>query len=450
MLFNSLAFAFLLGSNRFLVGFRRVPAFWVLLAASIVFYLSAGIVDLSVIAAAIVVNWFLQRLSLHPKQYITLVVVLNLGVLGFFKYRDFFGTDNFVGGSYADLALPLGISFYTFQMMAYHIDVVRKRTQPAPSFRAFLLFVSFYPQLVAGPIVRANQLLPQVNRAIAGTLRPKKFVVFGLALITFGLIKKVVLADSLGPVVDDIYFIGPDSFAQAWLGAILFSFQIYFDFSGYSDIAVGAAYLLGFRIPINFRTPYLSMGPAEFWRRWHITLSTWIQDYLYIPLGGSRGNRARVITVLIVTMGLAGLWHGASYTFIVWGAAWGVYILLGRVLHDVPVKFAPLRWLLHMVIVTILWVFFRAVDIGEAFDYIGVMFDFGSGIGSASVALWISLGIAGLFAYHWIESRLATRSVVFKLRRYNTPLVAALLVGISIGVLLLPANTQNPFIYFRF
>jgi alginate O-acetyltransferase complex protein AlgI len=259
-----------------------------------------------------------------------------------------------------------------------------------------------------------------------------------------------VFADSLGPVVDDIFFAGPDSFGQAWLGAFLFAFQIYFDFSGYSDIAVGAAFLLGFQIPFNFRTPYLSVGPAEFWQRWHITLSTWIRDYLYISLGGSKGSRLRIIAVLILTMGLAGLWHGANYTFVVWGAAWGAYILVGRIMQVVPIRVMPLRWILHISVVTILWVFFRAPGIGEAFDYINVMFDVGSGIGSISSAMLIGLGVIGLFALHWLESRLATRSAIWKLRRFNTRFVGALLAGLILGLLLLPAESQNPFIYFRF
>jgi alginate O-acetyltransferase complex protein AlgI len=292
--------------------------------------------------------------------------------------------------------------------------------------------------------------MPQINRVIAEGFLQKKFVVFGMTLLVIGLVKKVVFADSLGPIVDDIFFVGPDSFGQAWLGALLFAFQIYFDFSGYSDIAVGAAFLLGIKIPFNFRSPYLSKGPAEFWTRWHITLSTWIRDYLYIPLGGSRGNKWRIVTVLMVTMALAGLWHGVNYTFVIWGAAWGVYILIGRVLLPLQVRFAPIRWLLHMGVVTVLWVFFRAPNIDDALEYIGVMFDFGSGVGEPSSAALIGLGLFGLFGIHWLESRLSTRSVLWKLRRLNKPFVIATSVGIILGLLLIPAETQNPFIYFRF
>jgi alginate O-acetyltransferase complex protein AlgI len=262
--------------------------------------------------------------------------------------------------------------------------------------------------------------------------------------------KKVIMADSLDPVVNDIFFMGPDSFGQAWLGAILFTFQIYFDFSGYSDIAVGAAYLLGFRIPFNFRTPYSSTGPAEFWRRWHITLSTWIRDFVYIPLGGSRGNQLRVITVLIVTTSIAGLWHGANYTFIAWGTAWGIYILVGRILQKLSIRIGPLQWILHMSAVIVLWVIFRAVNLDEAFNYIAVMVDVGSGVGSISTALWIGLGVIGLFGLHWLESHLTTQKMIWKLRKLNTRFNCALLVGLIIGLLLLPSESQIPFIYFRF
>jgi alginate O-acetyltransferase complex protein AlgI len=450
MPFNSLAFALLLGSNRFLIGFRQVPMYWVLLAGSVVFYLTAGIVDFSVIASAIGVNWVLQRLSKNPKLYLTVAVTVNLSLLAYFKYKGIFDTGSFVGGSYTDLVLPLGISFYTFQMIAYHFDVARKHSPAAPSFKHFVLFVSFYPQLVAGPIVRANQLLPQIARVVEGRLRPNRLVVFGLALILLGLVKKVIFADSLGPIVDDIFFIGPDSLGQAWLGAILFSFQIYFDFSGYSDIAVGAAYLLGFRIPFNFRTPYLSTGPGEFWQRWHITLSSWIRDYLYIPLGGSQGNRFRVALVLVFTMSLAGLWHGANNTFIVWGAAWGVYILMGRVMQTISIKTTLVRWFFHMAIVTILWVLFRAPDIGSALDYIAVMFDVGSGLGEVVTAMWIAVGIIGLYMSSWLESSVGSWLGAWNLRRISTRFIGTVLIGLILGLLLIPTDSQNPFIYFRF
>lgn len=450
MPFNSFAFALLFSSNRYLAGFSRVPVFWVLLAGSLVFYAFAGIIDLGVIVLAIVGNWLIAKLALPDRWHLGVAVVLNLGLLVFFKYQGLLDTDGVVGGSYADIALPLGISFYTFQMIAYHVDVVKGRTPPAESFKAFVLFVGFYPQLVAGPIVRANQLLPQINRAISGRLQQKKIVLFGMLLVTLGLTKKIVFADSLGPIVDDIFFLGPDSFGQAWLGAVLFAFQIYFDFSGYSDIAVGAAYLLGFRIPFNFRTPYLSAGPAEFWQRWHITLSNWIRDYLYFPLGGSRGSATRIAIVLVLTMALAGLWHGADFTFIVWGAVWGLYILVGRLLRRIPFRNRVLSWTLNMGIVTILWVFFRAPGIGEAFEYIAVMFNFGLGFGDKWVAIGIVAGVAGLFAFHWLESVVSTALNPIRLRRFNTRLITGVLVGLIVGLLLIPVDAQNPFIYFRF
>jgi len=450
MPFNSLAFAVLLGSNRVLVGIQRLPSFWVLLFGSAIFYLSAGLFDLGLIFALILLNWLLQRLPFTAKWYLVSAIFLNVGALGVFKYQGLFDDIGIIGKSYADYVLPLGISFYTFQMIAYHIDVTTKRAQPAPTFKSFLLFVAFYPQLVAGPIVRANQLLPQINRALTGKFKPNKFITFGLILISWGLFKKVVLADSLSPIVDDIFFVNPDSFGQAWLGATLFAFQIYFDFSGYSDIAVGAAYLLGFRIPFNFRTPYLSLGPAEFWQRWHITLSTWIRDYLYIPLGGSRGSKVRVSIVLIVTMGIAGLWHGANSTFIVWGVAWGAYILVARVLKRFPLRIMSIRWLLHTLTVLTLWVFFRAENIDSATQYIKVMFDIRSGVGELSSAAWLVFAMAGLFFVHWLEAKAMSGVQPLKLRRFNNGPSIAILTGILLGMLIIPSESVNPFIYFRF
>jgi alginate O-acetyltransferase complex protein AlgI len=356
-------------------------------------------------------------------------------------------------GSYIDTALPLGISFYSLQAIAYHVDVCRKLSAPARSIQEFFLFKAFFPQLIAGPIVRAQKMLPQIQRLFDGRPGRHRLLVFGFGLIALGLAKKVVLADSLGPFVDDIFAARPSNSLQGWLGAIAFTFQIYFDFSGYSDIAIGSAYLLGIRLPWNFRTPYISTGPREFWQRWHITLSTWIRDYLYIPLGGRRGHLMRTLLVLVLTMSLAGLWHGANYTFIVWGAAWALYLLVGRCLPLDQVPW-PLMWPIHMLVVIVLWVFFRSPSLNYALDYLRMMISFQGDVGSAgddaSRLPIASLGIAALFGLHWAESLLQSPRIPLLLRRVDGPVTRGVLVGAALLLVLIPKYDVNPFIYFRF
>src|SRR5258707_2250754 len=298
MAFNSLAYALFLTFTVAWMAIGPLRAL-MLIVASLIFYAAAGPFDMLVFVGAVVLNWLIQVAVPADRRRIVAAVVVNIGLIGYFKYRNMLLGETSPAGSFIDVTLPLGISFYSFQALAYHIDVVRGRNGPARSFPEFFLFKAFFPQLIAGPIVRPNQTLPQIQRIFDDKSRRHRLLVFGLSLIVLGLLKKVVLADSLAPVVDDIFYVPPDSAYLAWLGAVLFTFQIYFDCSGYSDIAIGSAYLLGIRLPWNFRTPYVSTGPREFWQRWHISLSTWIRDYLYIPLGGGRGGPVRVAAVLV-------------------------------------------------------------------------------------------------------------------------------------------------------
>lgn len=451
MPFNSLAFlALLLASWCTVQAFRR-PAH-ALIAASLVFYAVAGPFDTTVFLVTVSLNWLIQLSGLRARWKITLAVLLNIGLIAGFKYKNLlFGVAG-ATGSYTDTGLPLGISFYCFQALAYHIDVARRQTAPASSFASFFLFKSFFPQLVAGPIVRAHQFLPQIERLFKNDRRRPRIIAFGLALCTVGLVKKVVFADSLAPLVDEIFMAPPESAYLAWLGAALFTFQIYFDFSGYSDIAIGAAYLLGLRLPVNFLTPYISLGPREFWQRWHISLSTWIRDYLYIPLGGRHGTWIRSATVLVMSMALAGLWHGANVTFVIWGVVWGAYILLGRLWPSRLRIFAPLRWPVHMLIVIVLWVLFRSPSLDFAVQYFRVMASMSgwSAPDHAAPAGYALAGIAGLFVLHWLEAQAAGRRAVLVLRRCDGPLLWGCLIGISLILVLIPTAAVNPFIYFRF
>jgi alginate O-acetyltransferase complex protein AlgI len=436
------------------------PGF-VLLLASMLFYVVAGWFDTALIAALICLNWLLVRYVGEFNRRIVLAVGINIGALFVVKYRVFLG-GTLTGDAitYVDAVLPLGISFYTFQLLAYQIDATRDPVLREQDPRPFALFVILFPQLIAGPIVRASELLPQIRRLFSGHPRRLRLYSYALCLCVLGLSKKIIFADSLAPIVDDIFVSGPVDAAQAWLGAWLFTFQIYFDFSGYFDIAIGCAYLLGIRLPRNFRTPYLSRSPREFWRRWHITLSTWIRDYLYIPLGGGQGSHVQQLATLLLVMGVAGLWHGAGANFVVWGLLWGAYIGLHRIAmaaisrsaHGMRIINTPLAvlvlWIGHLLVVVLLWVFFRAASWAAAIDYLCVMF---SGLPHAPALLsWTFGGCLLLLATHFLESNLERTRWLNYARRWNNALVWGLLAGLALWLVVLPSYTHNPFIYFRF
>ena len=270
-------------------------------------------------------------------------LAVNLGLLGFFKYRVFF-LENFVAllnsvgvdfhPARPSIILPVGISFYTFQTLSYTLDIYMGKMKPARSFLDYALFVTFFPQLVAGPIVRAAHFLPQCEDARRTTLSQ---LGWGLSLILFGLFQKSVIADGLmAPVVERVYDSGEVlSFGAGWVGTLAFAMQIFCDFSGYSTCAIGTAMCLGFWLPVNFRSPYAAIGFSDFWRRWHVSLSSWLRDYLYIPLGGNRKGTARTYVNLMITMLLGGLWHGASWNFVIWGGLHGVYLIVERLLKAV-------------------------------------------------------------------------------------------------------------------
>jgi alginate O-acetyltransferase complex protein AlgI len=330
------------------------------------------------------------------KTWLWVSIIFNLGMLGFFKYFNFF-IDSMVSslGSLGfdaqstwtlNIILPVGISFYTFQTMSYTIDVYRKQLEPTKDFFSFATYVAFFPQLVAGPIERASNLLPQI-------LKPRTFKdsqgIDGIKLIIWGMFKKVVIADSLAPMVDAIFSTHTEQTGGTLvLGAILFAFQIYGDFSGYSDIAIGTAKLFGIELMSNFKFPYFSRDIAEFWRRWHISLSTWFRDYLYIPLGGSKGGKWASLRNIFVIFIVSGFWHGANLTFLVWGGIHSLmYVpifLLGtnrKYLREIagqhkwfpkPMELGAI--LLTFGLVTLSWIFFRAESLSHSFSYLNGIF----------------------------------------------------------------------------
>ncbi len=404
MFFNSIEFAIFLPIVFFLYWFvadkkLQVQNFF-LIIASYIFYGWWDWRFLSLIMFSSMTDYLIgrgllkQKNTVKRKLLLLISIFVNIGLLGFFKYYNFF-VDSFVHsfslfGKQLDvktlnIILPVGISFYTFQTLSYTIDVYRRKFEPTKNIIAFFAFVSFFPQLVAGPIERAANLLPQfyVKRQFEYYR-----AVDGLRQILWGLFKKIVIADNCAKYVNDVFAGHQDySGSTLLLGAILFSFQIYGDFSGYSDIAIGTSRLFGFNIMRNFAFPYFSRDIAEFWRRWHISLSTWFRDYVYIPLGGSRGSKWIKIRNTFVIFLLSGFWHGANWTFIVWGfihaCCFLPLMLLKRNRNNLNIvaehRLAPsLKEVLQMsstfIITSMAWIFFRAESIGDAFQYIKGIF----------------------------------------------------------------------------
>tara|TARA_Y100000768_G_C23984677_1_gene688014 strand:- start:254 stop:1672 length:1419 start_codon:yes stop_codon:yes gene_type:complete len=337
-----------------------------------------------------------SKTNLKRKIFLIISILFNLTLLGFFKYFNFFLESfydllNQLGFTLnkwsLNIILPVGISFYTFQTLSYSIDIYRNKFKPVNNFIAFSSFISFFPQLVAGPIERASNLLPQF---LTKKEINNKILIQGTRLIIFGLFKKVFIADSLAPYVDNI-FLNFDSlgFITLWLGAIYFAIQIYCDFSGYSDIAIGTAKLFGFELKSNFRFPYFSRNIAEFWRRWHISLSSWFRDYLYIPLGGSRFGKLISLRNIFIIFIVSGFWHGSNWTFIFWGLVHAILYIptfifntnrkylndLNSNLFYFPNFNELINIFTNFVFVTIAWVFFRSNSIESSFSYIIKMFN---------------------------------------------------------------------------
>ncbi len=404
MLFNTLSFAgfFLV----VLAGYWALPQhrarLGLLLGASFLFYAAWYPAYLLLFALALAINFLgtramSRRLATNrpaARRILIALIVIDLATLGGFKYADFaleslMALSGFVPGldwqtPSLGIFLPLGISFYTFQMVAYAVDLWRGTCAPIRNPLKFALFISFFPQLIAGPIVRANEFVEQLESK--RSFEREKFL-HGLDLIALGLFKKVLIADQLAPFVDDVFSRPGDvGTITAWLAVYAYSAQIYCDFSGYTDIGRGCAYCLGYELPRNFRAPYFSGNVTEFWRRWHMTLSNWLRDYLYIPLGGSRDGPTATYRNLFLTMALGGLWHGASWNFVVWGSIHGLALALLRAIHTgrgVP-PMAPLlpgrlyRWLSVVTtfhFVSLAWIFFRAESFDVAVMMLGNLVD---------------------------------------------------------------------------
>ena len=389
-----------------------------------------------------------------------LSVVGNLSILCFFKYSDFFIANvNFACNtniSLLKLILPVGISFYTFQTMSYTIDVYRKKVSAQKNIINFAAYVTMFPQLVAGPIVRYKTIAKQLDKrqeTISG-------FVYGIRRFIIGLFKKVMIANNIGLLWETIIAGNLETLpaATAWLGAISFSFQIYFDFSGYSDMAIGLGEMIGFHFLENFDHPYISKSITEFWRRWHISLGTWFKEYIYIPLGGSRKGIAKQIRNLLIVWGITGFWHGASWNFILWGLYFGFLLIIEKLfLLKFLEKAKPLLSHLYtLIFVIISWVIFAFEDLSQIAQFLKAMFGINqSGILNAETLYLLSnyivlLIICVLLSMEWQKTKLATllASKTGWVRSYFTMLLFAALFIVSISFLI--GDTYNPFLYFRF
>lgn len=433
-----------------------------LLAASYYFYMSwnvaYGILILSMTGIDFVVA---NRIAASGSQrtrrgWLTLSVTSNLGMLFLFKYYNFFLDNVGAGGSiHHSLALPLGISFFTFEALSYTIDVYRGVLAPTKSFLRFCLFISFFPRMVAGPIIRASHFLPQLERTPQFDDHAAES---GLGRMLLGLFKKLCIADVLGVALVDPVFADPSgaNWATALLAMYAYAFQIYYDFSGYSDIALGAAKMLGFDLPINFDRPYCATSIRDFWRRWHISLSTWLRDYLYVPLGGGRGSVWKTARNLAVVMLLGGLWHGASWMFVLWGAMHGGLLAGGRLFHaatgmeadrvDQPAVTRVARIVVTFHLAAVTFLVFRASDWATFTQLIESAWSNALSPKPVAPLAFVSLTVAALLEWTprgWLE-RLASTYL-----RLPCPLQASVVAGslLLFGVI---GGTGNPFIYFQF
>lgn len=444
----------------------------VLLAASLIFYAWGEPVYIFLLIFSVIMNYmfglllgeetsprFLLALG-RKKAVLVCSVAFNIGMLGFFKYANFLaGMANQILGSdvipFSPYALPLGISFYTFQAMSYVIDVYRKEVKAQRNFFSLLLYISLFPQLVAGPIVKykdiERQILHRENTPEGRSYGVKRFV--------YGLGKKVLLSNVLGKYADFILSLPADKLGTdlAWLAMILYAFQIYYDFSGYSDMAIGLGSMFGFQFKENFNYPYMAKSIQEFWRRWHISLSTWFREYVYIPLGGNRKGGIRTYRNLFVVFFLTGLWHGASWNFVLWGLFHGFFMIVERLGFGKILEKNPVKILNHAYVAVVFvcgWVFFRIEDIGGAMRLLKTMFIYQKGeyhvfsCLNGEVALAIAAGFLLCGVLQAAFPKL--KDMLYEREEHSLLQTACLGAVLFLCVVSLSADAYNPFIYFRF
>ena len=410
----------------------------------------------------------IEKRKESSRLWLKIGLVLNLSLIVVFKYLDFI-LDNikWLGGVFSNefkelpltkIILPLGISFFTFQQMSLLWDVYRDKSISKVTFPNVALYVSLFPQLIAGPIVRYNDILAQINE------RKESLVLFksGIKRFIIGLFKKVLIANTCGELADVIFSSEFNSLGidAAWLGAFAYSLQIYFDFSGYSDMAIGLGRMFGFKIFENFNLPYISKSIQEFWRRWHISLSTWFKDYVYIPLGGNRLGASRTYINLLIVFVLTGFWHGANWGFLAWGLFHGIFLVaeragFGLILKKIP---AVLSWLYTMFVVVIGWVLFKLEDLNDALAFFKRLFNFGASHELSSISLYLNSEriLIIILAIIWssplfrILKKVLDKTSVSSHFIYKLLGDSILLIMLILSVVYINSGSYNPFIYFRF
>lgn len=428
----------------------------VLLIASLFFYAWGEPKNVLLMLLSIAVNYvcglLLGRFDSDEKKRKVVLwasVVFNLGLLFFFKYFNFV-----TGGLFPVIKLPIGISFFTFQIMSYTIDVYRRSVEPQKSLLKLALYISLFPQLIAGPIVRYIDVEKQLTYRECTAEKTAR----GMIRFSMGLAKKVIVSNTVAAICDGIF--GSTNTVPAftaWVGVICYALQIYFDFSGYSDMAIGMGHMLGFDFLENFNYPYVSCSVQEFWRRWHISLSSWFRDYLYIPLGGNRRGKVRTYINLIIVFACTGLWHGASFSFIVWGLWHGLFLVIERLGFKKALDKLPkfIGWIYTMLVVLVGWVFFRADTLSAAMKYLGEMFSFSGGVANGMAQFdnlsFIITAIAIVLCtpvYQFLKGKLEKTEGG---KKAAFVIGAVLATGLFIlSVIFLTGSGYNPFIYFRF
>ena len=488
MLFNSLEFIvffiFVL-TVLVVIKHRKFQHLFLLVSSYFFFYFSSNVL-VSLLIFSTVLDFFVGKAiynaknKTRKKQLLILSLAGNLGLLGLFKYADFSIEQfnqfaNVLGFSeipLLHLALPIGISFYTFQTISYTVDIYRDKLKPSESLSEFAIFVSFFPQLVAGPILRAKDFLPQLHEKIENfhTKGLRQIIInnsnlkFGITLMMIGFLKKMFFADNIAPLVNQIFEfpMQANSFTII-LGAIAFGVQIYGDFSGYSDIAIGAAAILGFKIPLNFNRPYFATSPSDYWKRWHISLSTWLRDYLYIPLGGNRKSKSRTYFNLLAVMFLGGLWHGAAWNFVGWGLLHGLYLIVEKAIRDIFPSISTNKFVKSRLgkIISILvmqycaflaYVVFRVGDFNEVSYAVQkyIIWDFKIDQVSEIVAVNILpiILIITLMSFDFIAHKKG--SFAEKISKFKLTYWVIFLLGSMLLILFFYDAEPDAFIYFRF
>ena len=466
MLFSSMVFLWVFLPVTVIATVLFKPKYhnYFLLLASLIFYAWGEPVYVLLMLFSIIVNWsfglFIHRFERHKKWLLLLCAVINLGLLGYYKYFNFF-VDTFnklFGGEIIpprDIALPIGISFFTFQALSYVIDLYRGNCRVQKNILNLALYISFFPQLIAGPIVRYSDIDLQIENR---TMSPEKFA-SGLRRFLYGLSKKVIISNCMAEVADGIFALPlwemPTE--KAWVGALFYTFQIYYDFSGYSDMAIGLGRMFGFEFLENFNYPYLSRSIQEFWQRWHISLGTWFREYVYIPLGGNRKGKFATYRNLVTVFFLTGMWHGASWNFIFWGLYQGFFQIIERLGFKKLLNKSKVLSHIYTVLVFIIgWVFFRCESMSYAVRYVAHMllpFRYAGGleifsqlIDTRTLIVFI-IAIVGCGPIQAIFSRIPKIS-----SKWKNSLGEAVFVGLCAVycIVLLANSTYNPFIYFRF